>query len=231
MLISLIRSGASPRDILIQLLLTLPIILMSLTLHECAHGWVAMKCGDRTASNLGRLSINPIKHLDPIGFLCMLLFGFGWAKPVPINSRNFRKPRRDIALTAAAGPCMNLAVSFVMVLVQAIFVRIVGIEKIAEVTWMYVLYLFLYLFVEMNAFLAIFNLIPIPPFDGSRIIHVFMPAKWYFKLQKSERVIQIIILILFWVDPFGIFSGCLTWLTNNVINLMYRLIYLIPFLR
>ena len=231
MLFSLIRSGASVREIVIQLLLTLPIIFMSLTLHECAHGWAALKCGDNTARNLGRLTINPIKHLDPIGFLCMLLFGFGWAKPVPINSRNFKKPRRDIALTAAAGPLMNLIISFTMALIQAVFVKLAGVERIAEVTWMYVVYLFLYLFVEMNAFLAVFNLLPIPPFDGSRIFYIILPVKWYFKIMKYERYIQMVILILFWVDPFGIFTGLLSWLTSNVINLMYRLIYLIPFLR
>lgn len=227
MIFSLINSGASFREILIQLLLTLPVILMSLTLHECAHGWVASKCGDDTAKNLGRLTINPIKHLDPIGAICMLLFGIGWAKPVPINSRNFKHPRRDIALTAAAGPLTNLISAFVIALIQVIFTTVVGYDTVFDTIWMYVLWLFLYIAVELNAYLAIFNLIPIPPFDGSKILFIFIPAKWYFKILKYEKYINIAILILLWT---GLLGTPISWITGEIITLIYKIINLIPFL-
>ena len=102
-----ILSGGDIRDIIISLIFSMPIILLALSLHETAHGYVAYKCGDNTAYNLGRLTLNPFKHLDPIGFACMLLLGFGWAKPVPINTRNFRNPKRGMALSALAGPLAN----------------------------------------------------------------------------------------------------------------------------
>ena len=103
-----ILSGGSLRDILISLLMTLPAILIALTFHEAAHGFVAYKMGDRTAYNLGRVTLNPAKHLDPMGFAWMLIFGYGWAKPVPINARNFRDPKKGMAITAIAGPLTNL---------------------------------------------------------------------------------------------------------------------------
>ena len=99
------------------LLLTALAVLITLTVHEYCHGYAAYKLGDNTAKNLGRLTLNPIKHLDPIGFLCMLLAGFGWAKPVPINSRNFKKPRYGIALTSFAGPASNLILAFIFILI------------------------------------------------------------------------------------------------------------------
>ena len=108
--------GGDITTYLISMLLALPIVLLSLSLHETAHGFVAWRLGDPTARNLGRLTLNPIKHLDPLGFLCMLLAGFGWANPVPINSRYFKKPRRDIALCSLAGPLSNLLLAFVFLL-------------------------------------------------------------------------------------------------------------------
>ena len=103
MLFSILRSG-DPLAAFLSLLLMLPIMLLALSLHETAHGWVAWRCGDPTARNLGRLTLNPLKHIDPMGLIFLMIFGYGWAKPVPINTRYFRKPKRDMALTAAAGP-------------------------------------------------------------------------------------------------------------------------------
>ena len=107
--------GGQIQSYLVALLLSLPVVLLSLSLHECAHGYVAYKCGDPTARNMGRLSLNPMRHLDPVGFGCMLLVGFGWANPVPVNTRYFRKPKRDMALTALAGPLANLSLAFLAV--------------------------------------------------------------------------------------------------------------------
>ena len=110
MLNSLIRGDV--RSFIISLLLSLPIVFLSLSVHETAHGYAAHKLGDPTAKSLGRLTLNPFKHIDPIGFLCMVLCGFGWAKPVPINARNFKNPKRDFAITALAGPVTNLIMAF-----------------------------------------------------------------------------------------------------------------------
>ncbi|MBP3293241.1 MAG: site-2 protease family protein, partial [Clostridia bacterium] len=114
-------------DKIIELLFVVPCVLFALTVHEVSHGYMAYRLGDPTARNMGRLTLNPMKHLDPVGTLCMILFHFGWARPVPINTRYFKKPRRDTALTAAAGPVSNFIIAFLGVLVQqillAIFIR------------------------------------------------------------------------------------------------------------
>ena len=115
-----ILSGGDIRDIIISLLLTIPVILISLSTHEAAHGYLAYKMGDRTAYNLGRVTLNPAKHLDPMGSLCMLVFGYGWAKPVPINARNFRNPKRGMAFTAIAGPISNLILGVIGALLYSV---------------------------------------------------------------------------------------------------------------
>ena len=224
MLYSLISSGASFRDILIQLLLTFPVVVFSLSVHEYAHGWVAMKCGDRTAYNMGRLTLNPLKHLDPIGTLCLLLFGIGWARPVQVNSRNFKKPRRDMALVAAAGPAVNLITGIACAFICHCAALIPSNTE-AMGTVVYVTVMFFFIAAELNIFLAVFNLLPIPPFDGSRIFFIFLPVKWYFGIMKYERYIRIVLLILLW---FGFLTGPLQWLSTAILNLVFKLIELIP---
>ena len=115
-LIFSLRNGAELSDVLPRILLIIVCVLIALTFHECAHGFAANKLGDPTARNMGRLTLDPRKHLDPIGTLCMMLFGFGWAKPVPVHSRYFKKPRRDMAITAFAGPAANILLSFAALL-------------------------------------------------------------------------------------------------------------------
>ena len=208
---------------LISLLISLPVILFSLTFHECAHGWAAKKCGDRTAENLGRLTLDPLKHLDPIGFLCMLVCGFGWAKPVPINSRNFRNPRRDMALTALAGPVSNLLLGFVCLFLFRLSLYLclrysVPVSE-TENTVVWVLLNFLSLGARLNVYLAVFNLIPIPPFDGSRIFFIFLPVKWYFGIMKYERFIQIGLLLLLWT---GVLTLPLQTVSNGILSLMEK---------
>lgn len=186
---------------LISVLLTVPTVLIALSLHEAAHAFVAYKCGDPTARNLGRLTLNPFKHLDLIGTLCMLLFGYGWAKPVPINSRYFKKPKKGMALTALAGPVMNLILGFIGVFFYALFFRIWGNHPnsvLLEAATLFFLYFF-----RLNILYAVFNLIPIPPFDGSRVAFVFLPDKYYYGVMKYERILMIVVLIgfatgLFW---------------------------------
>ena len=217
---------------LISLALSLPIIFFSLTIHECAHGWAAMKLGDRTAYNLGRLTLNPIKHLDPIGFICMLVFGYGWAKPVPINTRNFKNPRRGMALSAIAGPISNLALGFCFVILQnlAVFgfslaIENGGLTSERSLIIAQLVLIFLSMGAQLNVYLAVFNLLPVPPFDGSRFFYVFLPPKWYFKVMQYERYIMLGVLALFY---FGILSIPLDFISGLILDGMYWLVGLIP---
>ncbi len=181
-----------------QLILTAMAALVALTIHEFAHGFVAYKLGDNTAKSMGRLSLNPIKHLDPFGTLCMIFFHFGWAKPVPIDPRRFKNPRKGFALTAIAGPATNLVVGF---FTAFFYLLCLSTFRVSENVFLYNLQLnillFLFYFFSINIGLGIFNLIPIPPFDGSRILNVILPERLYFKVMKYERQI-------YW--------GVITWL-------------------
>lgn len=216
---------------LISFLLTLPIALISLSVHETAHGYVAYKLGDPTAHNLGRLTLNPLKHLDPIGFLCMILGGFGWAKPVPINARYFKNPRRGMALTGIAGPISNILLgSFFALIYEILYAILKTIVFQTEFSY-YVALISLQFFslaAYLNVALAIFNMIPIPPFDGSRFLYVFLPPKIYFGVMKYERGIMIVLLILLIT---GLLDTPLSIATNFVLGGIYRLWELIPFFR
>lgn len=194
MLLDLLTQGLSLQDMLIQILLTIPTIFIALTFHEVAHGWMSYKLGDPTAYNMGRLTLNPLKHLDPIGALCMLVVGFGWAKPVPVNARYYKNPKRGMALTAFAGPAMNLILAFFGVIIYRV-INHFGYLLIPNGLLVYVLFLLFYYFAYLNIYLAVFNLIPIPPFDGSRIAYVFLPTNLYFKIMRYERIIQIIVMV------------------------------------
>ena len=170
------------------LLLSALAALVALTIHEYAHGYVAYRLGDYTAKSFGRLSLNPIKHLDPFGALCMVLFHFGWAKPVPIDPRNFKNPRRGFAITACAGPITNIMVGFVTA-----FFYLLCVSNLRETNSLFLnnlqinTALFLMYFFSINIGLGIFNLIPVPPFDGSRILNVILPPRLYFKVMRYEK--------------------------------------------
>lgn len=229
-LFSFLRQGSSLTGFITNLLLSLPVILLALTVHEVSHGWVAMKLGDPTARNLGRLTLNPLKHLDPIGTVCMVLFGFGWARPVPINVRYFKNPRRDMALTALAGPASNFIMSFFGVLFYriliAVFNSVIGptTSEFAFNVASAIVSLF-YLFAWLNLSLGLFNLIPIPPLDGSRIFLTFLPPKYYFGVMKYERYIMLGFMLLLYT---GIVTRPLGYLVNAIFNGMNSLVGLIP---
>ncbi|MBR5514951.1 MAG: site-2 protease family protein [Clostridia bacterium] len=198
MLIDLIQGGFQ-RDTFIMVLLSIPVILFSLSLHECAHGFAAKCMGDPTAYNLGRLTLNPAKHLDPVGTFMMLIVGFGWAKPVPINSRYFKNPKWGMCLSALAGPVSNLVLSYICyVIFNAInlYSRFLPVENQTVYFIVLALYLFFYVAFQLNVSLAIFNLLPIPPLDGSRILFVLLPSKFYFGVMKYERYISIAVMLL-----------------------------------
>ncbi len=179
---------------LTTLIITALAALVALTVHEFSHGYAAYRLGDDTARNFGRLTLNPLKHIDPFGALCMIFFHFGWAKPVPINARNFRKPKRDFALTAMAGPLSNVILGFFSALLYLVSYKLLltvaaGSGAGFLFNLVYNFTLFFSYFHILNIGLGIFNLIPIPPFDGSRILNVILPARIYFKVMRYERYI------------------------------------------
>jgi Zn-dependent protease len=212
-------------------LLMIPGILIALTVHECAHGYAAYRLGDPTARSLGRLTLNPIKHIDPIGALAMIFFRIGWAKPVPINVRYFRKPRRDMAITALAGPLSNLLLSFFSVFFALLFFKgYVG--SIADGSFpfltklLYFAYYFFFLFHVLNLSLCLFNLLPLPPLDGSRLISLVLPKKAYYWLLQHER--QIYLGVLIWLILGGRLARMLLQL--QIVASTPVLYYLVQFL-
>lgn len=201
-----ILSGGDMRLALITLLLTVPTVLISLTFHEVAHGYVAYKLGDPTAYNLGRLTLNPLAHLDPIGALMMLLVGFGYAKPVPINAGYFKNPKYGMAISAAAGPITNLLLGTVATILMCTYSLYLAPLILAN-TVLYAIYQMLFYFAYLNFALAIFNMIPLPPFDGSRVLFAFLPDRHYFGIMKYERYIMIGVLVLFATNLFPFSAG------------------------
>lgn len=181
-------------DITYYVLLAL-CVLITLSVHEFAHGYAAYKLGDNTARNLGRLTLNPLKHIDIAGAICMLLFHFGWAKPVPIFPRNFKNPKRDFAITALAGPLSNLILAFISGFIYLLIFALVKDIPFYEENFLYHLINntlnFFYIFHSVNVGICIFNLIPVPPLDGSRILNVVLPPKTYFKIMQYEKYIYI----------------------------------------
>lgn len=195
-------------------LISLPAVLIALSFHEFAHGFVSWKLGDPTAKSLGRLTLNPIKHLDPIGFLCLTFFGFGWAKPVPVNARYYKNPRVGMALTASAGPLMNLLLGFFGVAFYMLFFMI-PMSSDFLISFRSVLLEMTVIFCNLNICLAIFNLIPIPPLDGSRIAFIFLPSKWYFGIMKYEQYIYIGLVLLM---VLGAFDKTIGWLAMKIMG-------------
>lgn len=217
---------------IIQILFSIPCVLIAITFHEYAHAYAAARLGDPTAESLGRLTLNPLKHLDPLGALCMLLFRFGWAKPVPINSRYFKKPRRDLAITALAGPAVNILLSFAgMFLYRLLLTSLehsaLGASDGFAATALALLATFLMSFYQLNASFAVFNLLPIPPLDGSRLLSLLLPPAWYYKVMQYERYIALGMLVLLYL---GILDGPLSFLLTGLLRGMDWIISLIPFL-
>ena len=166
------------------------VLLVCFPVHECAHAWAADRLGDDTGRRMGRISLNPVRHLDFMGTVCILLIGVGYAKPVPVNTRNFRHRKRDFALTALAGPLSNLvmAVLFLLLIRSRIYLRLpAAYAQAAGMLLLYASYI--------NVSLAVFNLLPVPPLDGSRVLTALLPDKAYDGVMRKERYIMGILMV------------------------------------
>lgn len=166
--------------------------LICITLHECAHGWAAYRLGDDTAKRMGRLTLDPLKHIDIIGLAMMVLFRFGWAKPVPVDMRKFKNPKRDMAVTAAAGPLMNV----ILCLAALFLYGLTAPGAFYRGGALYYLNEGLYLTAYLSLALALFNIIPIPPLDGSKVLYSFISDRAYMQLMRYERYGMIALLAL-----------------------------------
>lgn len=187
-------------SVLIDMLLAVIPALICITLHELSHGFVAYKLGDNTAKNMGRLTLNPIKHIDIFGLIMMVVFKFGWAKPVPVNMRNFKNPKHDMAITALAGPLSNVLICCVVLFIYGLVYlpcNLAGTEFAGSL--LYAVYITAYLSIA----LAIFNIIPIPPLDGSKVLFSLMSDEGYMKLMRYERYGMLLLLALIVTDVLG----------------------------
>jgi Zn-dependent protease len=196
-------------DTIYWIILAVPSILIASTVHEYAHGWAAYKLGDPTAKAAGRLTLNPLKHIDPIGALCMILFRFGWSKPVPINEYNFERREVDTALTALAGPVSNILLALLTGLINLIF----------KPDPSSIFALILIVFASINISLAVFNLLPIPPLDGHKIVRALLPKKLRYYWEKLERFsIFIILIFILPISPLSAWTS--TFLSGTITKLL-----------
>lgn len=212
-LLSLLRHGEY-QEAIIFILSGVFVVFVCSPIHELAHGWVAYKLGDNTAKREGRLTFNPIAHIDPIGMLMILVLGFGYAKPVPVNMRNFKNPKAGMALTALAGPASNIILAFISVFIYYAIPD-------ADSGILYYLSIFFLYSTIINLSLAAFNLLPIPPLDGSKVMAAILPDKAYYKYMQYERYAMIALFVL-------ILTGVLDKALNFIIALLFNLISIIP---
>jgi Zn-dependent protease len=208
-----------------NLLLMTPILFLALPVHEFAHGWVAYKLGDPTAKASGRLTFNPFKHLDLIGVLMMYTVGFGWAKPVPVNFNNLKNRRSGTILVALAGPLSNILLGFISIFMGGIIAKLIeaGIIIIdTEGLFKFFVYasLFFYFLTFVNINLAVFNMIPVPPLDGSRLISAFVPEEAYFRFARYEQYIGLAFLAIVILVPNDFISSFIRTVAGPVFRSM-----------
>ncbi|MBS5481399.1 MAG: site-2 protease family protein [Acutalibacteraceae bacterium] len=216
MLMQLLRGGWSLPNILMTILVYAVLLLVVFPVHEMAHGFAAYLLGDKTAKYQGRLTMNPLAHMDPFGSLMMLLVGVGYAKPVPVNPYNFKNRKAGMALTALAGPLSNLLMAILSVGLYRVLIIFVSDGWTLTLLRMGLVELF----ASINISLAMFNLLPIPPLDGFRIISYVLPDKWVFMVNRYQQVITLVVLVVVFT---GILDVPLNFLHNAVYGLILRM--------
>lgn len=218
MLFSILR-GASGIEIAILFLARLFVVFCTLPVHEYAHAFVADKLGDKTARLSGRLTFNPMAHIDILGAIMILFVGFGYAKPVPVNPRNFKNPKKGMALTALAGPFSNILMAVVFMFLSNV------LSLFGSSLFVQAFYVFFSFAASINIGLAVFNLIPIPPLDGSRVLELLIPDKYYYKFAQYERYI---VIVIFGLIIFGVLDAPLAFLQNHLYSALNYVVSL-PF--
>lgn len=231
MLFDLFRGDADVLELMIGLFSRLFVVFCTMPIHEYAHALIATKLGDQTPRLSGRLTLNPLAHIDFLGALMIFLCGFGYAKPVQVNPRNFKDPKKGMAITAIAGPVSNLIMGFVFVLISTIFLNVANSSGMVNADNYQVLnavYSFLYFAAAINVNLAVFNLLPIPPLDGSRILQLLIPAKYYYKFLQYERYVVIVVFILILSGvlstPLAIVSNLILSLFSNIAGIPFSIL-------
>ncbi|MGL4737286.1 MAG: site-2 protease family protein [Cellulosilyticaceae bacterium] len=204
-----------------ELLYTLPAVLIAISMHELAHGYMSYKLGDPTAKANGRLSLNPLAHLDLVGTLCLILFHFGWAKPVPVNPYYYKNRKRGMVLVSLAGPMMNFIIAFISLLISGVILKVTGGYGGKGIY--YVFQFFSYTTI-INLGLGVFNLIPFPPLDGSKILGAVLPEGQYFKYMQYERYGYFILMALLWL---GVLSVPLNFLNSHIYDGMWAIVSMV----
>lgn len=201
-----------------ELLIHTIVLFTAFPVHECAHGWAAEKMGDDTARKQGRITLNPFRHLSLMGTVCMIFAGFGWANPVPVDPRKFKDPKKGMAITALAGPISNLIMAFIATVIFRILAVVYGSGH--DSALMYALLYFFEYVIVLNIGLAVFNLLPIPPLDGSRIFNLVLSDKMYFKIMRYEKYVMIALILVVYL---GVLDLPLAFLRAKTLDLMFFL--------
>lgn len=189
---------------LVQLLLRVAAVLFCIVVHEVCHGVAAYYLGDPTAKTQKRLSLNPLRHIDPFGALMMLLVGFGWAKPVPVDMRYFKKPKIGMAVTALAGPLSNFILAYIMMLLAHMFLGVFVVSEAAYTALTQGVLDFCMMTAGLSIGLGVFNLIPFPPLDGSKILGLVLPDRIYYKVLRYEFAGTIVLMALLWLGVLDV---------------------------